>query len=390
MSCYISSNNNRQYVALESAYGLVANFTDSGRIPAVQLKLRQQTEQPRRHDKTGSRTFPGLPSGFRTLTAFELTTLLMEWAMPGQEPAYGPLFQSALGGSPRFFAGATVESAPDASTIMFTADHSLVADQALTYAGELRFVRSIPDARSVILNAPLAKTPSAGDQAGPTVTYFPATQLPSVSILDAWDPGGAIQRVIAGAAVDQARIRLNGDFHQFEFVGIGADIIDSSTFQAGQAGLQTFPVEPSSQNWNYSIVPGNLGQAWLGLTPSRIYSILEAEVVLDNALQARNREFGSAVPLCVVGGTRQVSADFTLYSSTQQEIVSLYDASRFRTPISVMLQLGHLPGQLCGIQMKAVIPEFPAFQSEEEKLRWEFRNCRAQGTSDDEIVIAFG
>jgi len=390
MSCYISSNNNRLYVGLEQAYGLAANFTESGRIPAVDIKLSQQTEQPLRRDKTGSRTFPGLPGGFRRMTSFELTTLLMEWTSPGQEPAYGPLFQSALGGSPRFFAGATVESAPDAGNITFTSDHNLVADQAFTYGGDLRFVRSIPDTRSVIINAPLSRTPSAGDQAGPAVTYFPATMPPSVSILDAWDPGGAIQRVVAGAAVDQLRIRINGDFHQFEFLGIGSDVLDSSTFQAGQGGLQAFPVEPLSQNWNYSIVPGNLGQAWLGLTPSRIYSILEAEVVLDNAIEARHREFGSSIPLCVTGGTRRVTADFTLYSSVQPEILSLYDASRYRMPISVMLQMGQLPGQLCGIQMKSVIPEFPAFQSDEDKLRWEFRNCRAQGTADDEIIIAFG
>ena len=291
---------------------------------------------------------------------------------------------------PRFFPVATVASASDASTISFTTDHGLVTDQALTYEGELRFARSIPDNRSVILNAPLGRIPSAGDQTGPTVTYFPATTLPSISILDAWDPAGAIQRVIAGGAVNQLRIRLNGDFHQFEFQGIGSEVIDSSTFQTGQGGLQAFPVEPPPQNWNYSVVPGNLGQAWLGITPSRIYSILDAEVILDNALEARNREFGSTVPLCVTGGIREVTADFTLYSNTKPEVVSLYEASRLRVPVSVTLQLGHLPGQLCGIHMKAVTPEFPIFQDAEQKLRWEFRGCRAQGTADDEIVVAFG
>ena len=37
MSCYISSNNNRFYVALESAYGSVPAITGQNRIPGVKV-----------------------------------------------------------------------------------------------------------------------------------------------------------------------------------------------------------------------------------------------------------------------------------------------------------------------------------------------------------------
>ena len=45
MSCYISSNNNRVYVALESSYGTAATVTGTNRIPLVKLGAKQVPEQ---------------------------------------------------------------------------------------------------------------------------------------------------------------------------------------------------------------------------------------------------------------------------------------------------------------------------------------------------------
>ena len=42
MSSYISSNANRFYTALESAYGQVAAITAGNRIPALKLTVEQQ------------------------------------------------------------------------------------------------------------------------------------------------------------------------------------------------------------------------------------------------------------------------------------------------------------------------------------------------------------
>ena len=68
MASYISSNANRFYTALESAYGSVAAIAASNRIPALKLTMQQQREVTERKDKTGSRTFPGLPAGGRRRT----------------------------------------------------------------------------------------------------------------------------------------------------------------------------------------------------------------------------------------------------------------------------------------------------------------------------------
>src|SRR5690349_6424636 len=91
MASYISSNANRYYTALETSYGRVAAIEAGSRIPAVMLSIQQQVLAGTRQDKTGSRTFAGLPSGGRRRTSFELRTYLTSWSRVGT-PAYGPLF----------------------------------------------------------------------------------------------------------------------------------------------------------------------------------------------------------------------------------------------------------------------------------------------------------
>ena len=78
MSSYISSDANRFYTALESAYGQVGQITAANRIPAVKLGVKQQRETKERRDKTGSRTYGGTPNGGRRGTTFDLTAA--RWA----------------------------------------------------------------------------------------------------------------------------------------------------------------------------------------------------------------------------------------------------------------------------------------------------------------------
>src|SRR6185369_4802165 len=105
---------------------------------------------------------------------------------------------------------------------------------------------------------------AAGAQLGGTCTYFPATELPSASIYDYWSPNTAVQRVLCGAAVNKVSLEVNGDFHAFRFSGLAQDLLDSSSFAAGLGSLSAFPDEPAAAQFDYSIVPGHMGQAWLG------------------------------------------------------------------------------------------------------------------------------
>jgi hypothetical protein len=54
--------------------------------------------------------------------------------------------------------------------------------------GEIRFVTAIVSTTAVQVNAPFSSAPGAGAEISPSISYFPATELPSVSLFDYWDP----------------------------------------------------------------------------------------------------------------------------------------------------------------------------------------------------------
>src|SRR3984957_11188760 len=387
---YILSNSNRLYTALEGSYGTVAAVTSGHRIPALKLSVQQKLVVSNRQDKTGSRTFSGVPAGGREQTRFSLNTSLTSWQKTSPGPSYGPLFQAALGGTPAQSAGGAVSTATADGHVGFSAAHGLSVGQAVASGTELRFVGAIVDADNVLLNAPFAILPAAGTATQATVTYTPATVLPSVTVFDYWDPATAVQRVINGAAVDEMAIQINGNFHEFQFGGLAQDVLDSSSFSVGAASLQSFPAEPALAAFDYSIVPGNLGQAWVGSTASEFFTVTNASVVLKNNLETRTREFGSSLPLAISPGRRVVAVSLELYSQDDSATEGLYKAARQQSPISVMLQLGNVSGQMMGEYLQSVVPDLPEFDDSTNRLQWKFRPSRAQGTVDNEIAVAFG
>jgi hypothetical protein len=390
MSCYISSNNERIYVALESSYGDVPTITGSNRIPLIKLTAKQVPAQTGRSDKTGSRTFVGLPNTIRKTTNYSLNTLMTEWTDQTTAPSEGPLFQAAMGGTPVFYNGGTVASVTGQTEIQFTAPHGLIAGQAVTFSGEMRFVTAIQDSVTVFLNAPFNNIPIAGSTFGTTITYMLAESLPSVSIFDYWDPAAAVQRILDGAAADTMKVKVNGDFQEFDFAGPAEDLIDSASFTSGQGDLSAFPAEPSSLGFDYTIVPGHLGEVWMGASPTQFFTLTSAELTLENHVELRAREFGSDFARCIAAGERKVTLNFELFELVDAQTPALYQAARQRSPISVMLQLGEQTNQLFGAYMPAMVPEVPEFDDSETRLQWKFQNSRAQGTVDNELYIAFG
>jgi hypothetical protein len=387
---YISSNNNRFYVALEQNYGNAAALTAGNRIPAVKLTAKQRSEKVQRKDKTGSRTFAGYPSQLRKETTFELRTYMTNWADQTSLPAYWPLMQACLGGTAMQSSGGPVASASNPSMIAFGAPHGLVPGQAVVSGGEIRFAAAIVDSQTVQVNAPFSAAPATGSQTGITASLQPSDSLGSVTIFDYWSPGTSVQRVLPGAAVDTFTIAVNGDFHEFVFSGQAQDLLDSSSFVSGQAGLTGFPAEPGVSALSYAIVPGHLGQVWLGSTPNQFFTLTKAKLTFQNNLDLRAREFGSSLPLAIAPGERTVTLDFSLYQQDDEATAALYQAARQRSPIGIMLQLGQQQGELFGVYMKSVIPEVPEFDDSDKRQQWQFQSCRAQGSMDDEIFVAFG
>ncbi len=391
MACYVSSSNERLYVAVEAGFGEAATVTSGHRMPLVQFSATQTAERPSRRDKTGSRTFRGYAFELRKRTEFAVKTYLSSWMSPAEPPAYGALVHGALGGTPEYFPGAAVTSSDGTGLIAFDSPHGMEFGHAVTFGGELRFVAGVPNLASVVLNQPFTVRPSAGSVLGSTVTYRPAQELPSVSLWDYWSPETAVQRLVSGAGVNRMRFLINGDFHEIEFSGSARDLVDNvSLLDGSSAGLSFFPPEPAQGGFDYSIVPGHLGQVWLGTVPNRFFTVTSAEVTLENGIDLRDREFGGVGSGCLLAGDRRVSVSFSLFEKDDDATKELYQAARQRSPISVMFQLGQQQGQMCGIWLTNVVPEIPEFDDSETRLQWKFDSSIAQGIAEDEIFVAFG
>lgn len=388
MANYISSNANRFYVAVETIYGQAAPVSSANRFPAVRLQAQQLLAPGRRLDKTGTRTFLGTATTARRQTAFEARTYLTSWSGSG-EPSYGPLFHAALGAQPNLSSGLSVASVQNNTQIQTTLAHGLSFGSAVSYNGEIRFVTTVIDASTVVLNAPFSNTPPANASLSPSITYPVSIGLPSLTLYDYWDPVTTVSRVITGAAVDTFAMSIDGDFHEFVFSGPACDLLDSSSFVPDTANLSIFPAEPALATFDYSIVPGHLGQAWLGSAPNQFFTLTGASVEIKNNIDVRNQEFGSSYPRAIVPGMRQVVSTFTLFAQDDAQTVALYAAAKQRTPVSAMLQLGQQQGQIMGLFMGNVTPEIPNYNDSETRLQWAFKNNLAQGTSENEIYIAF-
>jgi hypothetical protein len=390
MASYILSNANRFYTGLESSYGQTPAITATNRFPAVKLTAKNELETADRRDKTGSRTFVGIPAGLRRNTSFDLTTYMTSWGGQSSGPSYGPLFQASMGSAPAMYAGGSAAAGSSGTSLAFAAPHGLVVGQGVSCNGEIRFVTAIVSTTAVQVNAPFSSAPAAGTEIAPCISYFPATDLPSVSIFDYWDPSTALQRILCGAAVSRMTVKVNGDFHQFEFEGMAQDLLDTSSFTAGMGQLASFPAEPTIEAFDYSIVPGNMGEAWLGITPGQFYTITSGTFQLDNGLDMRSKEFGTNLPLAIAPGPRSVTAAFSLYEMDDSATQGLYHAARQQSPISLMFQLGQQTGQVMGVYMMSVVPVVPQFDDSDNMLQWKFQGSKAQGTANNELVVAFG
>ena len=390
MSSYISSNANRFYTGLENSYGQTPAITAQNRFPTLKLTAKNNLETADRRAKTGSRTFVGIPAGLRRVTSFDLTTYMTSWGGQSAGPSYGPLFQASMGAAPAMYAGGTAAAGSSGTTLVFAAPHGLAVGQGVSCNGEMRFVTAIVSGTAVQLNAAFSSVPAAGTEIAPSISYFPATELPSVSIFDYWDPSAALQRILCGAAVDKMTVKVNGDFHTFEFEGMAQDLLDSASFTAGEGQLSSFPVEPALGAFDYSIVPGNMGEAWLGIAASQFYTITSGTFELDNSLDLRSKEFGTNLPLAIAPGPRSVTAAFSLYEMDDTATQGLYQAARQQSPISLMFQLGQQTGQVVGVYMMSVVPVVPEFDDSDNRLQWKFQGSKAQGTANNEIVVAFG
>ena len=137
-----------------------------------------------------------------------------------------------------------------------------------------------------------------------TVTYAPATELPSVSIFDYWSPATAVQRLLCGAAVDQMEILVNGDYHEFHFSGMAKDVLDSASFESRRGAVAE--LSGGAGSWQRSttrLCRGIWGRRGWEPSPTQFCTITGATMVVKNELETRAREFGSCGARAIRAGT---------------------------------------------------------------------------------------
>jgi hypothetical protein len=388
MSCYISTRDSRYYAAVETAFGQVAPVTAANRFSGLRLYVQQKWEEPRRRDKTGTRTHLGIAGLPRKRTAYELSTYLYARESGEMRPRCGALVEGALGAAPRIHNGGLPVAQVQGTTAVFSAAHGLQPGDAISMGGNLRIVTACPNATTAWLSAPVSGTPTAAT--GGAVSYGLALRLPSVSLYEYWTPGTAVQRVLNGCVVDEMSVELNGDFHELTFRGAAAGVIDNRTFEPQQGGLASFPAEPAVQPLAEMPVPGHLGQAWVGTGPWLLDTVAEARIRIRNNVELRWQDFGLTEPQCAVPGDREVTIDLEIYGKPSEACEALYDSAIRREPVPLMVQMGIAAGGMCGIYVPNFIPAPPEFLDGEERLRWRLRGSIAQGTREDELYVAFG
>ena len=240
---------------------------------------------------------------------------------------------SGRAGAPaKLSSGLIIASVQNSTELQTTAPHGLLSGSGVSFANEVRFVTRVLDASTVVVNAPFSATPGANSPLTPAITYSLSTALPSLTLYDYSDPATAVCRIVTGAAVNSLEISVNGDYHEFIFTGHARDLLDISSVISGTAGLSSFPEEPGSRDFSYSIVPGHLGQVWLGNPANQFFTLTEASILLNNSIEVRNSEFGSSYPRAIVPGIRVVSSNFMLLAQDDAQTTGLYEAAKQRYP----------------------------------------------------------
>ena len=192
-------------------------------------------------------------------------------------------------------------------------------------------------------------------------------------------------------AVDRMSVNMNGDFHEFAFKGNAQDIVDSSSFATGQGGSTLFPPEPAAGAVQLFAGAGKSRAGMAGSGSEPVLHGLAGSIEIRNNLDMRANEFGSILPRAIAPGAREVLVTLELFAQDDAATTALYQAARQQSPLSLMFQLGQMNGQLMGIYLKSLDAGCSGSSTiRKPGCKWKFSDTRAQGTADDEMVVAFG
>lgn len=207
-------------------------------------------------------------------------------------------------------------------------------------------------------------------------------------------PSTVDQRVGNSALVSKASFNLGQDqAATWTAEGECKYVLHSKLFSVSDAdmkgGLTAFPSEPGSPVTNGGIIPGFTGLAQVA--GNTIATIRNATVNIEPGNVPIKDTFGTWTPSDSEGDARKVSTRISLYEDDTTAYSDMLAASHSKAGLSIVYQLGTVPGSIVVFVLKGVELETPTLE-EERRYTASFPDSQAKGTSltaRDELVIWF-
>lgn len=383
---YISSFTNKVFI-LPDATAPVGSSNVPAIAPVTKLSVRSKRSNTIRRDKTGFRSETTMVGKQREVvevtmsgygTGFSDATTSANLLLP---------FSSALCSDLASLAPLTV-TASTANSITFAPDVQLAIGDAVAFNGEIRFISAKLTGNAYQLVAPFKTSPAAGETVSRCASLKPGAKNVSFGLLDSWDPGTAVQRMLSGVQAGTFDIAINNDFLEYTLKGYAIKVEDSVT-TSGANATDFNGLRASANTAIAAPIAGYLGQAWIGDGPTRLCTLTQASVQIDNNIALRNDEFGCYEAKSIVLGKRSISIDLGIYQKDDTVTQEVFQKAVNNEPLSIMLQIGSTPGGMFGLYLPAVLFEPPQFDDSKERLIWKFTNGTVPGGSDDDIFLAF-
>lgn len=383
---YIATHSNRIYLKSEVDHPELNEMTEAQLAPVTSLRVSAKRKQLFRQDKTGYRSETPVLGPQRELIEVAMQAYGTGWDGGSLKTAISPLLESGLAAATTVGSSYTV-AAVSGTSITFDADTTLAVGAALVFGQEMRFVAALSGPRDVTLNAAFTMEPSAGSTLLGSVGLRAGDSVRPMSVLDTWSPSQAVQRYLTGVAADKLMIEINNDFLEVSMKGYAQNLYDSVS-GVGGAGFLFPPAPAGAGNVLASPIAGHLGQAILGIEGTRVCTMTEAKITIDNNIEPRTDEFGCYGTKAFVLGKRRVTLDLTLFERNDSLSQALYAAAVNNTPVPVMLQVGNQQGGMFGIYLPAVLFAIPDFDDKQARLLWRFQASLALGAENDEVFLA--
>jgi hypothetical protein len=227
--------------------------------------------------------------------------------------------------------------------------------------------------------------------AATSVVYDPDDNNISLSIWDFNSLATASQRVIFGAIVNQAILRLGDTFGMIEFSGEGRYVLESTEFATAatvlKGGLTTFPSEPTPTTAGTS-VSGRKGV--ITIDGNAYTTFRRADVTIACARVKDHEVFDEDLPGAAASGRRAVTFDLTMRDDDSSNLSALKNKSKTGTAINATYQIGKTAGNIWTVLLQNILMGKPQYDYSQPQRVVVFRGCKAHMTtlsSKDEIKL---